>query len=338
MSIAKKFWVCPNKTSDLSFDTLCALTLEACELSEFPTESFSSNGNRWVELAKVWDELLAGGSFSIFLDVVHRAMWGFPYCWGNPQYEEIIRIVQYEMARERAAFAAWDTYSEFEKAIHVPANETTPWLDDIPAYHCSVDHYEYLATRMLYKLRFSKQKYRHERKSCEEAWGEYSRTIGKIIPASKNWDEAQWANENNVHNEILRLYGVDYRNDLESYHKLYSMLTLNGGNHLQRLLWDSWYASHVEELTLSLAKVIWPQNTEQAIVQMFLLAATGAEHTLKTSGITCDDGNSRGVFTYQSLRDSWLYRWVSQKYSDVKDSNDYEKDIKRMLFEVTIHT
>ena len=337
MNIAKNFWISTNKTSNLSFDTLCKLTLEVCELSEFPNGTFTSNGNRWVKLAKAWDELLAGGSFGIFLDVVHRVMWGFPYCWGNPRYEEIVRIVGYEMIREREAFKAWDTYSEFEDAIHVPANEGTPWLDDIPAYSCSVHHYEYLATRMLYKLRFSKRKYRKEREACEEAWGEYHRCIGKIIPASSEWTEEQWADEANVHNEIVRLYGVDYRKDMDSYYELYRMLTLNSSNRLQRLLSESWYSSHVKELPYSLAKVIWPEDTDKTITQMFIVAASGAERSRTSLGIRWDDGSTEGLFTYKPLRESWVYRWVNEAYSNLKGDSEELNDMKRMLFNVAIY-
>lgn len=336
MNIAKKFWLAKNKTSDLSFDTLCALTLEAAELSAFPVGTFNSNGNRWIELAQAWDELLPGGSFGIFLDVVHRAMWGFPYCWGNPRNEEIVRIVQYEMAREREAFIAWDTYSEFEDAIHVPVNQTTPWLDDIEAYRCSLDHYEYLATRMLYKLRFSKRKYRNERKPCEEAWGEYIRCIGKIVPDSKKWDEAQWANENNIHNEILRLYGIDFRKDVDSYHNFYSMLTFNGYNQLQKIMWDSWHISHVKDMTMALARVIWPKDTEGTIFLMFLVAAREAEQTRVEKGITCDDGTSKDVFTYKPLFNSWLYRWTDENYNGIKGDPRAKEEIKRMLFNVAM--
>ena len=54
MCTAKKFWNVTNKSSDLSFNTLCMLTLEVCGLSEFPCGTFTSSGNRWVELAKAW--------------------------------------------------------------------------------------------------------------------------------------------------------------------------------------------------------------------------------------------------------------------------------------------
>lgn len=337
MNTAKKFWETANKTPDLSFETLCALTLEVCELSEFPEGTFSDKGNRWIELKNAWNRLLEGEAFGVFLDVVHRAMWGFPYCWGNPKHEEIVRIVAYEMVRERDAFEVWDTCDEYEAAIYVPVDDTSPWLADLPEYNCSEHHYEYLTTRMLYRLRFSKRKYRKERKACEDAWGEYIRCIGKIVPASKNWNEVQWANENNIHNEIQRLYGIDYREDMDSYHKLYSMLTLNGENRLQRLFLESWYASHVKELPIALARVIWPKNTESIISQMFMIASTGAEKTRTSLGIIADNGATVGVYTYQSLRESWLYKWMYEVYGGLKN-DETVKTVKRMLFDVAMYT
>ena len=210
-------------------------------------------------------------------------------------------------------------------------------MDKLPAYECSVHHYEYLATRMLYKLRFSKRKYRKERAACEEAWGEYHRCIGKIIPASTTWTEEQWADETNVHDEILRLYGVDYRKDMESYYELYCMLTLNGGNRLQRLFWESWYSSHVKELPYSLAKVIWPKDTKTIITQMFMVAARGAEHSRTTLGITWDDGTEECLYTYKPLRESWMYKWVNEEYADVKGEDEDLKNMKRMLLDVAIY-
>ena len=92
--------------------------------------------------------------------------------------------------------------------------------------------------------------------------------------------------------------------------------------------------SHVRELPFALAKVIWPKNTEQIIFQMFMIAATGAG----SLGITSDDGMTVGVYTYRSLRESWLYKWVYEAYGDIKDDDEDIKNLKRMLFNVVMYT
>lgn len=318
------------------FAELCKLTLQVCGKTEFPAGTFTENGNRWLELVDAWDALIEGGALGIFLDVVHRTMWGFQYSWANPSCDDIARIVQYELLRDREAFKAWDGCNAFEDALHIPANEGTPWLDDHPTYHCSVHHYEYLCTRMLYKLRFSKRSYANERRSCEEAWSEYIRCIGRIVPSSKTWDEAQWANENNIHDEINRLYGFDYRKDPESYYQLYSMLTIQEPNPLRRLSAEAWYSHKINNMPVELVKVLWPKETWQRVRNMFLLAAEGAEKSARDTKRGCADREDCVYFTYKDLRHSWLYQAMNDWHNHLGKTGQFPENIKKKLFEIAM--
>ena len=303
------------KTPDTVFDVLCRLTLNVCNILEFPAGTFTETGNRWLELAAVWDKMVEGGSKTIFLDVVHRAMWGFPYSAANPVCEHITRIVHYELLRDREAFVAWDGCDSFEEALCVPANEDVPWLEDHPVYHCSVDHYEFLFVRMLYKLRFSKRKYAYKRPTCEAGLAQYRSAIGRIIPASKDWTEVQWTNEGNIYNEIQRIYGLDFRGDIKNYHYVYTMLTRTDVPMSRRVFTEAWYMHKIGNFSMSLATALWPQDAEFSVLTMFRTAGYMVEKDYKKTRKYRDRIDEEMLYEYKAFYNSWLYRTVKEWYT-----------------------
>ena len=73
-NIAKKFWNNAKKSSSLAYATLYDLTLEACDLSVYPSNLFNPKVNCWIALVDAWNALLPEGAHLIFLDAIHRIM------------------------------------------------------------------------------------------------------------------------------------------------------------------------------------------------------------------------------------------------------------------------
>ena len=82
--------VCLDIESNTVFASLCQHTLSVCGLTSFPDGTFSDTENRWLELAIAWEKLLEDGSAGIFLDAVHRIMWGMPNGHSKPEYNKIV--------------------------------------------------------------------------------------------------------------------------------------------------------------------------------------------------------------------------------------------------------
>ena len=326
-NIAKKFWNNAKKSSSLAYSTLHALTLEACDLSVYPSNLFNPKVNCWIALVDAWNALFPEGAYLIFLDAIHRIMWGEHYCWYNPNYDEIVRIVEHELLLDRDAFKYWHDCPEFRDAINTPTNTGTPWLADLPLYQCSEHHYEHLASSMFYKVIFTKRMYRKERRKWEIAINEYPSALEKIIPDIRTWDKARFVDESNILDEINRLYGVDYRTDPDSYASLFTMLACPRTNNVQKLFNDAWYSMSITTLPRKLVDVIWPINTNDAIESMFRFSEHfAAENKAGRTMLDCHK-----AFTYKALRDSWLYESVIP----IVNSETVSSELKTAYFNAT---
>jgi len=330
MNTAKKFWNNAKKSSSLAYNTLYELTLEASGLSKYPQNLFNPKVNCWDALVDAWNNLFSEGAYLIFLDAIHRIMWGTPYCWANPKYDEIVRIVEHELLLDRDAFNYWHDCGEFADAIYTPTKSGTAWLANLPLYQCSERHYEYLATKMLYKVIYTKRKYRKERRGCEIALNEYPSALEKIIPDIRTWDEARFVDEGNILDEIKRLYGVDYNTDPDTYANLISMLACQHTYNVQKLFTDAMHSMSIKTLPRTMVDVIWPINTNDAIESMFRVSVEFAADN--EAGRTMHD--SYKAFTYKAIRESWLYEAVKTPVM----ADETGRELKKAFFDVTMRT
>lgn len=329
-----------NIENNANFATLCQLTLSVCGRSEFPAGTFSNKKNMWVELAKAWETLLEDGSAGIFLDAVHRIMWGIPFGNSRPEHEGIVTIVKEELLNDGEAFAAWDTYIACDTAITAVGNDMDPWVGTVKDYRYSIEHYHYLWDKMLWKIRYSKAKYVAERILYEEAIMDYETAIKIIVPTAALWDEEYWYNENHIYDELVRLYGVDYRDDYVEYGRILLILMNEQGDEFLHDFNEAWYASNIKRMPMALAETIWPENTAEKILQMFVFAAEvtkAMSASVKTLAFKKEQEiHPVGVFEFDALRESWMYALIEEW---VERSNLNDEDlmgIKIALFEVAI--
>lgn len=331
--------ICLDFVNNSVFASLCQLTLSVCGLASFPDGTFSDTGNRWLELAIAWEKLLKDGSAGIFLDAVHRIMWGMPIGNSRQEYDDIVCLVKDELLRDGEAFAAWDAYVGCEVAIDAVDNDMDPWVTDGRTYRYSIEHYNYLCDRMLWKVRYCKEKYAADSSQYREAYLAYETAIKKIVPAAALWSEDHWCDENHILDEIIKIYGVDYRNDDLEYGRI--LLLLMGFEEDVYGIKEAWFATNITKLPMSLAKVIWPVNTEDKLMMLFFIAAEAAEALVgKKELLTFKKDRELhpvGVFEYCSIYSSWLYPLI-REWIDGMDGNDEDvRDMKKKLFTIAMN-
>lgn len=332
-----------NKVSnvmDAKFTALCQLTLSACNRETFPGGTFSTRGNPWLELAIAWEKMLEDGSAGIFNDAVHRIMWGIPPAKSKLEYEDIVQIVVDELLKDDAAFNAWDSYEPCDIAIGMVGSEMRPWVADDEDYSWSIEHYQYAEYKMLWKIRYSKEKYREESFDYQKAYLMYENAIKKIIPVAASWSDAYWLKEDHIHDELINLYGIDYRDDYVEYGRVL-LLLMNDETNAEKYAFDeAWFASTIKRMPMALAKVIWPENTEEKIMQIFLFASECAD-ALSESGVDFTAKKNReihpvGVFEYSALRESWIYRLMTEWFQGEDSSDELVHDVKERLFRIGV--
>ena len=332
--------ICFDVERGTIFTVLCQHTLSVCGMDSFPNGTFSDNGNCWLELAVAWEKLLEGGSAGIFLDAVHRIMWGMPCGHSKPEYNEIVRIVKNELLRDDEAFAAWDDYVGCDTAISAIGDNMDPSLADSADYRYSIEHYHYVSDRMLWKIRYSKNKYIEDEPEYRESYLAYEAAIKKIVPAAETWSEDFWFNENHILDEIVKIYGVDYRyyDDLE-YGRILQLL-MGFKEDSMYAIKETWFATNIVKMPMSLAKVIWPVNTEEKLMQIFFLAAEAAEALVGHENLLelqkKRELHPVGVFEFSTLHKSWLYPLISGWLDEMDGTDECVADMKRKLFTIAI--
>lgn len=316
--------------SDVNFTKLYKAILEACDATEFPEGTFTRDGNPWKELIEVCEELFSDGVIGMFWEAAYRIMWGVPFVEYDEEREEIIRLVIHELLTDGPAFYAWDSCDCLRLAtIEVCDSIDARIMDDI-TFFCTVKHYDYLKDKMMCRIFCSKSRYSNDFAYYAENVRKYESIINKLIPVSITWDEDFWIDENHIHDEIVNLYGVDYRKDNDPNHKDYNQLVLLLNipyrDRRRYLFFEAFLATRIKNMPFALAQVIWPDDTENKIIRVFRKAYREAGRT---------NGNpvvSWAVWDANNIRDSFacklLYEW---KEDDTRDAR-LKKRVKTLLF------
>ena len=139
---------------------------------------------------------------------------------------------------------------------------------------------------------------------------------------------------------MYKLYNVEYRNtDCLEYGRILLIMMDTGDCELSHEKVESWYATNIKILPLSLAKAIWPIFTEAKILSMFLIAAEEADIQLYDKELSSRyRGNclhTVGVFEHSAIYESWMYPLIAQWN---EDPEQYDSFIKERLFTVAINS
>lgn len=326
--------------NNIRFAEICQLTLDVCGLAALPEGALTSDGDKWVDLATAWDDLLTVGSAGIFTEAVHQIMWGIPSHRAVEKYDCIVQFVVKELLDDGEAFNSWDQLPACNMAIGLVEAEMNPWVENSEEYCYSIEHYQYLSNKMMQKVRYSKRMYADKVFTCEEKCNQYENAIKKLIPVAESWAETDWYKEKKIHDEIFKLHGVDYRDEYIDYGRILLILMNDNQDKTTYACTEAWLAANIERMPMSLAQVIWPKDTESEIMRVFLTATQLTEKYVALGSPMAYRKDKEihpvDVFDYASLRKSWLYAQMYTWFTDLEGDIDCLKDVKKKLFEIAI--
>ena len=329
------------KNNDVVFNELHNLTGELNLQLAMPSTLSGNESNRWFALTDVWDSMLDNGTYDLFYAAIHHVMWGMrPDMKQSSVFWEIVSHIENELLGEGEAWKAWIKTPAFKNAFGYVTSEMDPDIDDECIYRHSIEHYHYRRYRTESAILYSKPTYSKYDADYGLFSDIYEEIIHRLIPESAGWSDADWADENTIHNTLCKHYGVDYREDPDQYDILIMMLT--------HLWFDKgypaviWPAMNLQKLPYSLAAVIWPENTQATIEQLFI-DAYEKTRAYEEAGRPNDRDlqvyiHATSVYNYADLRLSWLYqhvyRWMTENNCTLQNSTI----IKQILFNLALCT
>ena len=129
----------------------------------------------------------------------------------------------------------------------------------------------------------------------------------KFIPAAKSWSDDEFSDDSKILNGLNQAYGVDLAWCRQNFDQLYEAYTQskNDRNELQLYL-------NIKTLPNGLRNVIWPQNTNAEIEQLFVdIYNQYKKYSAFASKYLC--GYSNGTSTAQEkFHGSWLYNQIRE--------------------------
>lgn len=322
--------------SKKNLEILCRLTAIAADVNDSVFTEVLSSANGWHEILELWDQLLEGGAKDIFEESAHCIMWGIPREYCRSPYQEIVDVVISEMLLDGDAFSAWDGCESFEDAVGYMSSEMDPNSDFL--YRFSIEHYYFVCNKFLLKVKYSKRKYADDKSKYEDAIIAYETAVKKVVPTAADWCEDMWIDENNILDEIYKIYDVDYRMiDFNQYSHIVTILMGSADYEIPCEIVEAWCACNIKNLPIKLAQVIWPIFTTEKMKKMFLIATEEADAQFYDKALWERYRKNyiyeMGAFDYCDIFDSWLYPHIVMMN---QDPAQFDPDIKKRLYDVEI--
>lgn len=322
------------------------LVLTVCNLSKLPEEYSDPEADRWISIVLVCDDYSGFEDCELIFAAVHKIRWGrYPDRGYSDTFKELIDLVVAELLRDGEAFSSWNYFETLRVALADAEDWEKAECTDGPCCF-TYEHRAYVNSRMFNDVLYSKDSIVASEdidESIDVELFEYKRYEGVIlhlIPEVSEWDKFKWADERNIYDALFHRYGVNFFHNTESYNKLINYLT------------DFWfpYCEEYEEsfpiensldislLPYDLAKVIWPELTEDALADTFLRISKNVE---KHRSIHGKRPVYRKLFSNEPLdakvlKNSWLAKVVS---GWIASGNCYGTDslaVKKAVFNVAM--
>ena len=150
---------------------------------------------------------------------------------------------------------------------------------------------------------------------CED----FKKVIRFFISNTDTWTYDEWTSQTHIFDAFKNTYGMDYSKCVKSFDKLIeavgSRICLQSflGDYLHKLF-------YIEEINDSIAKLLWPTDTEKELVKCFELIL---------------EDRNYGIKYYPNnvvVMNSWIYKRLSQLKSD--GNPIITDEVRKKLFEV----
>lgn len=318
------------------------LTLELADITSATAKCSKSEGVFWDTILKLWKEKEKSIGCNIMYATLYRLYWG---CWlknieSNMKVRRLCELVAEELQERKDILKLIEHKRGFMTPYNAVMKSKSPysargkqWKSEFYAaflknrtnYHLyggervveRLDLWQISMTELEEMKANAAARYRYER---------FMRLISKLIPESANWDFDAWANENNILAALQLRFGIDFHKKWELFDDMLHLMIWTG----EEASYDNRFLN-VKELPIIVAKVIWPERTEETIEAMFRTACSGMKRFFQSdfSHAACDGPQAH--YLQRQFIDSWLYKQIKAW----NNSDDYSlcHETRKYLFD-----
>lgn len=321
-----------------TLDYFCKLTEKAFLPYDVTTNDILASKNGWRSLANLWEELVARTGFNIFSDVLSYIKWlNLVKKPPNGDYVALVQAASEELLANTPAYFAWLKHPFLIYCIRKMAKEFHYPIDSHP--YCYSDfHHTYVHYELILKIGRYHPGYKRLCHAASKYIYEYKETFSSLLPSTQSWSADRWIDENNILDEILRVYNVDYRKNLNDYCLLFDLLSQHETipKHI-----DSFDLRLLGNMTIcfpGLLETIWNGCNTNNIIRLFLLAEKRAQllHEDKIPCFTSFRAYTVNDLEYTTLSNSWLFSFAYQQHNAGTIDPLYANKVKRAIFNVSM--
>lgn len=327
-----------TNSDDQRYAEIYRVTISAMGAENYK-KYYKDTGNRWLDIAKVWNRCYRKPLHAVFFYVFHKIFWGvYPDILLENNFRYLLTLVENEIMAGADAVEAWRRWPIYGKCLVEVLDAMESYGTEEIGIHF-MEHYHYLSCRTRCIVLGSKQqgiKYGKDLIDCQM----YKETISRLIPASTDWNSEKWGNDMNISSAIEDLYGVAYATSdagQTDFDRIIRMLCCDIGRDRP----DSdfcWYAANISELPVKMAKVIWPLEYEDVVVAVFLEAykrtkayiEAGLPYAWKKARYI----NPVGHYEMSTLKNSWLTKCILEWMANGKDFGSKNSSTRSAVFDL----
>lgn len=281
---------------------------------------------RWQKLAEFWDS-----RSDVFEDVLYKAMMNVitgnsPK--GSCKNDKLIKLLQEALTVEKNVVKEWWRLENFSKAMSKVENyyfdKGNVSCDSICKFISKSLEFDIFYRKALETWDLSDASKNEKERVRRLKWtnvycDDFKKVIRFFISNADTWTYDEWTNQTHIFDAFKNTYGMDYSKNTKSFDKLIEAV---GSKICLRSLWGDYLHKlfYIEEMNDSIAKLLWPIDTEKELVKCF-------ERILKeeTYGIEYYIDNV-------TVMNSWIYKKLFQL--KLEKNPVITDEVSKKLFEV----
>lgn len=327
------------------FNEMLALTIRIFSLSSTDLQYSRGTKKRWEDLADIWVQYANEDcEYSIFEMALHKIYWGIYPDYTEDRHIPLLQMVEKELLSDGPAYQAWRYHKAYREAFTFIKNRCEALVSRGPRPHSYI-FASYQNSRFWYRVVFKSKAPEyinpatasmHELKVAKihadiyAVCNGFEKAINCLVPASVNWSDEQWLNDLNIRRALKQLYGITYKPFERDYEVLITGL-MNKLHHNAPIFLGQLLG--LSSLPMSMVQQIWPNDTATELNKLFLQAGSRAQCSERR--LLNGTSTRTGLYSYQNLQNSWLYKYIYSAYAHTKPQNAIEEKVKKRLFRVT---
>lgn len=331
-----------HTTDILSLQDFCKASKKIYGVKMSKINTLMGDPDGWSKLADLWEEHSKGLNESPFHKAVSYIKYAYDLKSCSPLDKALSIAVCRELCSDGPAGYAWRNHPLFKRAL----DEAEP--EDDHVYHLrlfsgsagrvSYQHCHYLEQRMMQRYCAAQGVNNSTYDSASSFIAGYEEFISNLCPAASCWESDHWIDLDHILDALQSTCECNYRITHREYDILISAFRMGTSTYSITRDREHDYLRcifNLEHFSMRWAQAMWPIDTENSILKMYLLAKNFVDNDCAFEDITrpchiydVDDH----IFTH-----SWIYS-VVQKWINSGDLHTrYESDYKKAMFEVSLN-